>query len=49
MRVKVLATVTVLGLKAGSQAEIDYTKRVDELLRAGLLLPLVPNGQNVPE
>jgi hypothetical protein len=49
MRIKVHATVTVLGLKAGSQAEIEYTKRVDDLLRAGLLLPLVPNGPNVPE
>ncbi len=49
MRIKVLATVNVLGLKAGSSAEIDYTKRVDDLHSAGYLLALVPNGQDVPE
>jgi hypothetical protein len=46
-RIKVRVTVNVLGLRAGQEAEIEYTQRVDDLLRAGLLLALKPNGQNV--
>lgn len=43
-RIKVLATVNAVGLKAGQSAELDWTKKVDDLLRAGLLLALKPKG-----
>jgi hypothetical protein len=44
-RIKVRATITVLGLNAGQQAEIDLTERVLVLVRAGYLRALRP--QNV--
>lgn len=44
MRVKVRATVTILGLSPGEEVEIELTELVRSLLRAGLLVALVPSG-----
>lgn len=41
-RIKVRATITVLGLNAGQQAEIDLTDRVLTLISAGYLRALRP-------
>lgn len=40
--VKVRAVVSILGLKAGQQAEIDVTERSLTLIRAGYLRALRP-------
>lgn len=42
MTIKVRAAVTLLGLNAGQQAEIDLTEQVVTLLRAGYLVALRP-------
>lgn len=41
-RIKVLATVSLIGLTAGAQAEIDLTDKVRALLHAGYLKALRP-------
>lgn len=41
-KIKVRASVTVLGLNAGQQAEIDLTDNAVALLRAGYLTALRP-------
>lgn len=41
-RIKVRATVTLLGLNAGEQAEIDLTEKVLALVAAGYLRALRP-------
>ena len=41
-RVKVRATVTMVGLDAGQQAEIDLTDQVRVLLASGYLRALRP-------
>jgi hypothetical protein len=43
-RIKVRATVTLLGLNAGDQAEIDLNDRVLTLIRAGYLRALRPKN-----
>lgn len=43
-RIKVRATVTLLGLNAGDQAEIDLTEKVLMLVRAGYLKALRPKN-----
>lgn len=49
MRIRVRPLVNVIGLRPGIDAEIDYTPKVDALLRAGYLVPLViPHGKDVP-
>lgn len=42
MRIKVQATVSMIGLNAGQQAEIDLTEKVRALLHAGYLRALRP-------
>lgn len=49
MRIKVRPLVTVLGLRPGIDAEIDYTPKVDALIKAGYLVALMPRGQNLSE
>lgn len=43
-RIKVRAVVTLLGLNAGQQAEIDVNERVLTLIRAGYLRALRPKN-----
>lgn len=42
-KVKVLATVSIIGLSSGTQAEIDLTDKVRALLLAGYLVALRPS------
>lgn len=43
-RIKVRATVTLLGLDAGQQAEIDLTEKARSLILAGYLRALRPKN-----
>lgn len=50
MRVKVRATINVIGLDVGREAEIELDERVAALAQAGYLKLLRPvSGQDVPE
>lgn len=44
MTVKVRATVNIAGLHAGEEVEIELNELIRSLLRAGLLLALVPTS-----
>ena len=50
MRVKVKATINIIGLDVGQSAEIELDDHVAALARAGYLQLLRPiNGQDLPE
>lgn len=44
MRVRVRSLVHMVGLKPGQEAEIDFTEKVRELIRAGYLQALRPKS-----
>lgn len=43
-KIKIRATVNIIGLKAGQEAEVDLTDLVWDLLRSNLLLALRPSA-----
>lgn len=48
MRIKVRPLVNVVGLRPGQDAEVDYTARIDALLKAGYLVALMEKRTNGP-